>query len=373
MEFSVKKRDIIDVLAKVQGITGRKSNLAITENVLIKSTDSGISVAATDLETGFEGYYPAIVETEGTIAINSKKLFEIVRNFPSEDILISEIENHWFKIGNVKVEYNIMGMNPEDFPEIPKIEDVSFFDFDSDVFKKMIDQTVMIGYSGDEKRAHILGIRFECIDNENEVLIRMVSTDAKRLSLASHKYIQQNIGLEPGESIIIPKKGLNEVGKFLEHEGIAQVGVKDNHFILKKDNETIIMNLLEGDFPDYSGILTLEEDNILEMNKESFRMMLKRMSILTSEDYKGIYFKFDDNKLEITTANPDLGESKEDMEIDYKGDAIEVAFNPQFFLDTLNFIKSEKVFLTIIDEEHPCLVKGENDDTFLSVIMPMKI
>ena len=101
--------------------------------------------------------------------------------------------------------------------------------------------------------------------------------------------------------------------------------------------------------------------------------MLKRMSILTSEDYKGVIFKFSDDKLEITTANPDIGESKEDMDIDFKKEMVEVAFNPMFFIDTLNFIESDKIFLNIVDEENPCLVQGENDKTFLSIIMPMKI
>ncbi len=373
MEFTVKRNDIIDVLSKIQGIAGRKSSLAITENVLIRSTDKGISIAATDLETGFEGFYPATIESGGSIAINSKKLFEIVRNFPSEDIVISEVEKKWFKIGNIKVEYNIAGMDPDDFPEIPTVENVDFFNINSTVYKKMIERTIMIGFAGDEKRAHILGVSLECIDAEDEAIIRMVSTDGKRLTKVDYSYLKQNIGLQPGKNVIVPKKGLSEVIKFLESEGDVQVGIKENYFVLKKDNETIIVNLLEGSFPDFEDVMNIDDGNVLELNKNSFKMMLKRMSILTSEDYKGVIFKFADGKLEITTANPDIGESKEDMDIDYKKESIEVAFNPQFFIDTLNFIESEKVFLNIKDEEHPCLIQGEDDKMFLSIIMPMKI
>jgi DNA polymerase-3 subunit beta len=101
--------------------------------------------------------------------------------------------------------------------------------------------------------------------------------------------------------------------------------------------------------------------------------MLKRMSILTSENYKGVIFKFDKNRLVVRTANPDIGESKEHMDIDFKGDPIEVAFNPQFFIDTLNFIDCDQVFLKIKDDEHPCFIQGKDDKSFLSVIMPMKI
>ena len=94
MKLTVKKNELLPVLAKVQGLTGRKTNLAITTNLLIKATDSGICISATDLETGFEGSYPANVESQGTIAINARKFYEIVRDFPSEEIGLNEIENH---------------------------------------------------------------------------------------------------------------------------------------------------------------------------------------------------------------------------------------------------------------------------------------
>jgi DNA polymerase-3 subunit beta len=109
------------------------------------------------------------------------------------------------------------------------------------------------------------------------------------------------------------------------------------------------------------------------MDRKMFLMMLKRMSILSSEDYKGVIFNFKKNHLVITTTNPDLGESKEDMVIDYQGDSIEVAFNPRYIIETLNVIDTEKVVVNLFDNEKPCLIEGENDDTYLSVIMPMRI
>ncbi len=374
MKFSIKKNDIIDILSNIQGITNRKSNLAITETILIQSNNSEITITATNLETGFEGNYPAAIESGGVITINSKKLFEIVRNFPDDTIQIEEIENRRLKIGNQNIEYNIVGMNPDDFPEIPQIDDIQFFNLNSADFKKMIEQSVMVTpLTSEEKREHIIGVNLECIDAENEIIIRMVSTDGKRLTKTDYFYFDQKLGLPLGESIIIPKKGLNEVGKFLETEGLVQVGMQDNNFIVKKENETVIISLLEGDFPSFDDIMSVGEDIIIELDKESFKMMLRRMSILTSDEYKGVYFQFNDDKLVIKTANPDIGESKEEMVIQYKEQPIEVAFNPQFFIDALNFIESDTVYLNIRDEEHPCLVQGEEDKSFVSIIMPMKI
>ena len=379
MKFTINKMNILDVLSNIQGLTGRKSNLAITETVLIQTTDSGIKIIATDLETGFMGSYPAKVISQGTIVINARKIYEIVKEFPSNEININEIENHWVEISNNKVNYHIVGMNPDDFPEIPLIEDISFFKIKSPALKKMIDQTVSIGVVTDDRRVHINGIYFEKLKNNDQDIIRMVSTDGSRLSLVDYtcptdsRRVSESAagGSDPG--IIIPKKGLIEVGRFLDPEGTVQIGNKDNHFIVKKDTETIIIRLLEGEFPKYSEIIDKGDANTITVDRKMFLNMLKRMSILYSDNYKGAVFNFQKDKLIITATNPDLGESKEDMDIDYKGDKIETAFNPKFFIDTLNIIDDDNIVLNIIDEQKPCFIEGQEDKQFLSVIMPMRI
>lgn len=371
MKFTIKKGDIVDVLSKVQGLCGRKSNLAITTNVLIRSSDSELSIVATDLETGFEGFYPAVIESEGSLAINARKFYEIVRDFPSEDIHIGEIDNNWFEIGNKNVEYHIVGMNPEDFPDIPHIEDVDFFEIESSALRKMIEKTMVIG-GADDKRAHIVGAYLEKFETDTNQVIRMVSTDGSRLSTVDHM-LEKDTTLSFASGILIPKKGLSEVNKFLESEGTVSVGLKDNHFIVKKEIEIIIIRLLEGDFPNYSDIIREREGNVIQFDKKQFLMMLKRMSILSSEDYRGIIFKFNENNLIITSTNPDIGESKEEMRIEFGGDPIEVAFNPRYFTDAVNSIDEEKVIVDIVDEEKPCLIRGMEDKNYLSVIMPMRI
>jgi DNA polymerase-3 subunit beta len=372
MKFTINKNDILDVLSKVQGLTGRKSSLAITENILIKAFGSEISISATDLETGFEGGYESEIESEGILVVNARKIFEIVREFPSDEILINEVENQWIEIRNQSVEYHLVGANPDDFPEIPQIQDVHYFNIDSSSFKKMIEKTVMITGASDDKRAHIIGIYLEKIDEDDEKIIRMVSTDGSRLTTVDYTYGKAS-ELPVIQNIIIPKKGLIEVNKFLESAGTIQIGLKDNHFIIKKDAETIIIRLLEGEFPEYREIINRGKGHVINLNKQQFIMMLKRMSILTSDNYKGAIFNFKDDKLTITSTNPDIGESKEEMTISFEGESIEVAFNPRYFIETLGVIESEKVILNIVDEEKPCLIEGEEDKGFLSVIMPMRI
>ena len=372
MKFIINKFLIVNVLAKIQGLTGRRSNLAITENVLIRSDADGIHLTATDLETGFEGNYPASVENEGAIAVSAKKLYEILKEFPSEEILIHEVENRWIEIGNGKVQYHIVGMNPEDFPETPHITDVDFFSIEANSLEKMISRSTIISAAGDEKRAHINGVYVERIEEEGKFMLRFVSTDGSRLNAVDHIYSSQG-SMPTIDGVLVPKKGLNEVAKFLDIEGDVQVGIKDSNFIIKKEKETIIIRMLEGEFPQYRDILKKGEEHLINLNKTKFGKMLKRMSILATDNYKGAVFNFSDNNLVVTATNPDYGESKEETEIEFSGESIEAAFNPKFFMDTLSVIDDENVIVNIVDGNRPCILEGESDKTFISVIMPMRI
>jgi len=236
----------------------------------------------------------------------------------------------------------------------------------------MIEKSVIITAASDDRRAHINGVFFERILKDDKKIVRMVSTDGSRLSTADFLY-EQDSELSESPGVIIPKKGLNEVAKFLGHNGTVQIGAKDNHFIIKKDAETIIIRLLEGDFPRYNDIIVKGEGHVVKTDRQQFLMMLKRMSILSSENYKGVVFNFGKDRLLVTATNPDIGESKEEMPIEFEGESIEAAFNPKYFIEALNAVEDETVLLNIVDERRPCLIEGENDRTYLSVIMPMRI
>lgn len=372
MEFTIKKDDILNVLQRIQGLTGRTTNLAITKNVLIKAANDSIIVTATDLDTGFEGIYPAVVIEEGIIAINSRKLYEIVRDFPSNDIHILEIENRWVEIGNDTVKYNIVCANSDDFPETPFIEEVPFFEMESADLKKMIERNLMVASDPSDSRAHMYSSFFEKIFEEKVNRVRLVSTDGSRLSLA--EYVADKERQMPPESgVLIPKKELNEVVKFLDLDSTVKIGIEENRFVIKKDSETIIVRLVEGEFPAYGAIFDLQAKAEFKADREKLLMMLKRMSILSSQDFKGAMFKFEKNRLKVTTTNPEIGESKEEIDVEFDGEPIEISFNPKYFIETLNAIEDDKIFARIIDHEKPCLVQGENDRTFLSAIMPMRI
>jgi len=201
----------------------------------------------------------------------------------------------------------------------------------------------------------------------------MVSTDGHRLSKIDHVIEEDKGAPNLKESVIIPKNGIVEVLRLLEDGEIVQFGFKDNNFVVEKEKETLIIRLIEGEFPNYETVIPKVGQREMIVPKENFLMMLKRMSILSSDKYPGIRFKIDKNQLEATTTNPEIGESKEIISVLYKGQPVEMAFNPRYFTNTLSSMDSNEVSVRFKDEVNPCTIEGKGDPGFLSVIMPMRV
>jgi len=371
MEFKIKKERMLDALTKVQGITGKKTNIPITSNVLISAQESMISIRATDLEMAFKALCEADVIKEGSTAVPSRKLYEIVRAFPSDTLAVKETENKWIQIADKRIEYNIVGMEPDDFPGFPEVGDVDLFEVDVNVIMNMINKTIYC-VLGDEGRAQLAGICFENIGTDDMNKIRMVSTDGHRLSKIDHLLEDQQGPTLKGR-VIIPKSGMVELLRLLEGGKSLRIGFKDNNFIAEKDQEVLIVRLIEGEFPDYEMVIPKMTQSEMIVQKEDFLMMLRRMSILSSDKYPGVRFKIDKEQLEATTTNPDIGESKETISVSYYGKPLEVAFNPKYFTDALTSMNSEEVVVKLKDEVNPCVIEGKGDIGFLSVIMPMRV
>ncbi|SDU61943.1 DNA polymerase III subunit beta [Desulfobacula phenolica] len=372
MKFSFDKKEIVDVLSKIQGLTGRKTNLTITSDILIKAMESGITITANDLETVFLGTYKAEVEKEGILSINSKKFFEIIKEYPENKIFVNEIENRWVEIGEGDSIYHIVSSDYKNFPETPVIENIEFIEIDSKNLKKMVDVSGIVNYSGDEKRIYVMGSLIEKISTDSDEKLRIVSTDSKRLHCCDTTF-KGNLHL-PDESVIVPKKGLSELNKFIDTgKDDIKVGIKDNYFIFQNKNESIMIKLLEGEFPEYKPVLNYEDMTPIEMDRRMFSTLMKRVSILTSDDYKSVILNFKNNELVVTITNPEIGESKERMMVSYSNEEIKSAFNPKYFIDALSIFEDSIIVVNIKDNKSPCIIKSIDDDKLICVIMAMHI
>ena len=360
-KFTINRDALKTTLIKAESLAKRSQTLAITECVHLYCDGDTVWIETTDLETGYIAELPAEVESQGKIAVNAKKLLEIIRVFPSADVLLNEVETRWLEISCENLNYHLVCADPDDFPTLPEMKDDTKFEINSDHFSTMIKRSCVIKGASDDQRAHINGVLFEVSDSE----LRMVATDGSRLNLCKYPVDA------PHEitGTIIPKRSLESISKI--SEGSITLSTDGRHFQMTADKETVITRLLEGDFPKFQDIIGPQANNI-KFEKSALQAALRRQSILLNEEYKGLLLTFSPNSLVMTVVNPNLGESKEEISVHYEGEPFEAAFNPRYFIDTLANLHGDNVNISITDNKRPCVVTDPDSDDFISVVMPMR-
>jgi DNA polymerase-3 subunit beta len=172
---------------------------------------------------------------------------------------------------------------------------------------------------------------------------------------------------------MIPKKGMMELNRLVSEGGNIQFGFKQNNCVVRKGNSMIVIRLLESKFPDYNSVIPTDVKHQIKIAKDSLLDGMKKMVILSNDSYRGVKITLDKNNMELVSINPDLGNAKDNLEIEYSNEKLEFGFNSRYFIDALQAMESETVELGFIDNSSPCLIKGENDKGFLGLVMPMRI
>lgn len=368
MEINISKNVLVKGLQQMQSIVEKRNTMPILANTLIQTGSGQIELYATDLEVGIKEKIDAEVKSDGSITVSAKKIFEIVKELPAEELKIKKLDNNWVEISSGKAVFNLVGINPEDFPSFSPYADAEFMNIEINTLKEMIERTI-VAISLDETRYNLNGAFFEKTEDN---IIRMVSTDGHRLAVTESRLDNQDVKLKP-EGYIIPRKGLHEFKKIIEDKvGLVELAFQDTIAILKKDNIVMVVRLIEGEFPDYKPVLPPEKDNVVKIDRIAFIQSLRRVSILSDEKTRGVKFEFAGNSLVISTTNPGFGEAKEELDIDYDGKEITAGFSARYILDFLNVMENETVFMQITDELSATLLKDGNNENFKAVVMPMR-
>lgn len=372
MEFRIDKETFLKALQKVQGIVERRNTMPILSNVLIEASTERIHVTATDLEVGMRSSYPTEVVREGKITVSAKKIYEIIKELSDEKILFTAKENDWVEIRSGKAHFNIVGLSSDEFPYFPRVNEESFVKLSSAILREMIEKT-SYAICHDETKYNLNGVFMKAQEEEGRSILRMVATDGHRLSIAERE-LTGTICRELGKGAIFPKKGIFELKKMTEEEdGEILLGFMDNNAVVKKENTVVVMRLVDGEFPDYTRVVPQGNDRVVRANREMLLHSLRRMAILSSEKFKGIKFDIRAGLMEISSSNPELGEAREELEIDYAGDPLTSRFNARYLIDVLSVLGETEVELLLRDELSPAIMKPAGEEGFLSVIMPMRL
>jgi len=372
MEFKILKEPFLRALQKVQGIVEKKNTMPILSNVLLEAVDDRICILATDLEVGIKTSHPAKVIQEGKITVSAKKLYEIIKELSDEEITFLTRENDWVELRSGKAQFNIVGLSPEEFPYFPRVSDENLIRISGRLLNDMIEKTAY-AICHDETKYNLNGVFVRAVDEEGRKLLRMVATDGHRLAIVEREF-SGSVCPELSAGIIFPKKGIFELKKITEDvDEDIQMTFIDNSAVVKKGDTIVVMRLVDGDFPDYTRVVPVGNDLEIKIDRDIFLRALKRIAILSSEKFKGVKFNIAPQLLEISSSNPEVGEAKEELEIEYSGDPLVTRFNARYIIDVLSVLQEEQIKLMLKSEMAPAIVKPAVEQGFLSVIMPMRL
>jgi DNA polymerase-3 subunit beta len=368
MEFQIAAEELAKALHRAQGIAERKTTIPILANVLLHANGATVAFTAFDLDIGLVSEHPAEVLKEGAITLSSKHLFELVRALPESKVVLKRSGNNAVEIRCGTAHFKLLGMPAEEYPALPKEEKSTLVKADGKALLEMIYKT-SFAISTDETRYMLNGLYFEATDAGT---VRTVSTDGHRLCLAERK-MESDFKLKRG--VTLPRKGLLELRRLLEEAPDAEcfLGFGDTSAVFKKSGLSMIMRLLDGQFPDYREVIPRQSEKSIKLPRTRLLETLKRISLLSDEKSHAIRFDLSENQLRVSSQNPDLGEAQEDVAIDYAGSKVEVAFNARYLIDVLSALAGDDVLLEVADEQSPGVLRPAGDPSYTAVIMPMRI
>jgi len=372
MKLKIKKEEILKGLQRIQGIVEKKNTMPILSNMLLTADENGLEIIATDLEIGLRGRYTAEVDKGGAVTVSAKKMYEIVRELPAEDIQISvEGNTNWVKIASGHSQFKLVGLPKDDYPALPDVEEEGMIVIEGDTLRDMIKKT-LYAVGENDARYVLNGLYVHMTQTKGGLSIRMVGTDGHRLSMvdrvvdAKHKE----------ESIIIPKKTMMELRRLLEEDSSdveLRLGFSKNHALFKRDGLVMVSKLIDGNYPNYLQVVPTKSTKKVIVPKEELARAVKRVSILSKEKTNAVKVQLEKGLLVLSTNNPDVGEANEELTVDYKNEGIVIGFNSRYLIDALSAIDRETISLEFNDALSPCLIMEEGDEHYKCVVMPMRV
>lgn len=362
MKFKITKDDLLLGIQKVQNVVSTKATLPILSNIMLEAKKNTLKLNATDLDLGISCEIPVETIEEGAITIPAKRFSDIVRELPSGEILIHAKKNNQIDIEGKKCRFKLNGLPKDEYPKFPDFKDKEDIELEQGVLKDMLRMT-SFAVSHEESRYVLNGILLEITENR----ICVVATDGRRLAKVEKK-LPKTVKKEI--SVIIPIKAVQELNRHLQDEGVLSFAVGVNQVLFDINGTLIVSRIIEGDFPNYNQVIPKPVSNRIKINTDEFLSSIKRASLLTTPDFQAVKFEVFPDKMVISKTTPDVGESREEIPVEYQGTEMIVGFNPQFLIDFLKNVENEYVGLELLGVDKPAVMRL---DDYLYLALPMRI
>jgi DNA polymerase-3 subunit beta len=375
MELIVAKADLQKELQLCQGVVEKRSTIPILSNVLLKAADDKLQIAATDLDVTILSACDARVTNPGGVTIEARRLFDIVRSLPDDDVHITLQENNSLLVESGTAKFRLLGLPAEDYPTLPTVDVTEAYTVPLEELKTMVGK-VRFAITHEETRFQLNGALLKVQPNKME----MVATDGHRMALINFpKGGNGKVKKGSDLTILIPRKALDEILRLEGTEdGTVRFGVSENQLFFEAGERRLMARLIDVNFPNYMEVIARDNDRHVMVDRERLLSTIRRISLVANERTRAVRFDFAPGKLTVSSTNPELGDARETVPIDYAGNPFFVGLNAAYVTDFLSAVDTPQVSLDLKDENSQCIGKPATSSEdlaydYLYVVMPMRL
>jgi len=363
MKFSIEKEQILEALQKVQSIVGQRTTLPILSNVLLEADNNKLTLTTTDMEVSVRTGIEADIQRNGATTLPARRFFSICRDLPNHLVEIEVGSDDVAEVTSGSYNCRLEGLSHDDFPPMPTFEESCSYGIKQGILKDILQKTSYAS-STDESRTILNGSLMSFRDNK----LTVVCTDGRRLALVE----QEMDNPDAAEvDIVVPTKTVNELIKTLDDEGEAVVKTSATQVAFEFGNILVISKLIDGTYPNYRQVIPSQCEERIAVDREMLQSAIRRVSLMLDDQAASVKIHITENRMELITSSPEIGESHESVPIKYTGKDIKIAFNPAFLSAPLKHLDSDEIYLELSDELSPGVIKS--NVPFLYVIMPIRV
>ena len=371
MNFVCEKETILKAINSVINGVATKTTMPILEGILIQTNEKEIKLTSYDLEIGIEYVISAKVKEQGSTVVNATMFSQIISKLPNKEIQISINDNNLLEIACEGSLYKLATMNPDEFPELPKISVENSVEIEQTVLKNMIRKTIF-AVSTEENRPIFTGCLFEIVNNK----LNVVAVDGYRLAIKSTNINEKTKSF----SSVIPGKTLNEVNKIMSDSfDTVKIGISKNQALFEMENCKIVTRLLDGEFLKYQNAIPTTWETRIKVNKLDIQNCFERIILISASSIEKekkypVKINIEVGKVIISCANQ-TGDAKEEIYLETEGKNLEIGINPKYFLDSLKVIDDEEVYIEFGSNISPCIIKPieKEQNNYVYMILPVRL
>ncbi|MED4797740.1 DNA polymerase III subunit beta [Priestia megaterium] len=376
MKFIIQKDYLVQSVQDVMKAVSSRTTIPILTGIKIGATEEGVTLTGSDSDISIESFIPneeegkeiVDIQKPGSVVLPARFFSEIVKKLP-KDIVELDVQSHFLTIiRSGKAEFNLNGLDAEEYPHLPQIEENNMFRLPTDLLKNMIRQTVF-AVSTSETRPILTGVNWKVDGKE----LTCIATDSHRLALRKATI---ETGNEATYNVVIPGKSLSEFSKILDdsHE-LVDIVITENQVLFKTKHLLFFSRLFDGNYPDTSRLIPADSKTDVILNVKEFLQSIDRASLLAREGRNNVVklSTLDEGIVEISSNSPEIGKVIEEVQSQsISGEELKISFSAKYMLDALKALEGTDIKINFTGAMRPFVIRTLEDDSMLQLILPVR-